>query len=163
MLNLWSVFDDVMRFEPWSWSAPDMSQGVRFSPALDVTEGEDAWLINVELPGVKPEDVNLEREANVLTISGHKAFEVTGDSRGYRFNERRYGEFARSITLPSTVNADAIEANMQNGVLTIRLPKAEQARPRHIPIQVVAPQLEQGAPAQIAEGQPASAPAVAES
>lgn len=159
MLSLWNVFDDVMRFEPWSWSNPAIGQERRFVPPLDVAETEQAWVVHVELPGMKAEEVHLECEGDVLNISGQKPFDASDDSRGYRFNERRYGSFVRSLTLPTGVDAEAIEADMRDGVLTITLPKLEQARPRQIPISGASPQLKQATHEQIAEGQSVDTPA----
>jgi HSP20 family protein len=132
MMNLWNVFDDVMRSDPWLSAAAGGQS--RFSPALDVAEAEDAYLIQLELPGVKPEQVKLEWESDVLNISGEKSREP-GSEEGQHIGERRYGSFARSFRIPAGVKLEEVDATLQDGILTVRLPKAEQARRRRIPVQ----------------------------
>lgn len=107
-----------------------------WTPACDIFEGKDQLKIVVELPGVKPEDVKLSIENNLLTIRGEKkqVAEETSD-RVHRY-ERIYGQFERAFALPSTVDADRVEAQFENGVLTVLLPKVERARPREIPVKV---------------------------
>jgi len=83
---------------------------------------------------VKPEDVEITLNNNVLTIRGETRMEEEKEDRNYHLRERRVGAFVRSITLPSSINADAIEAHYDNGVLKLRLPKAEEAKPKHIQI-----------------------------
>jgi len=107
-----------------------------WTPAVDVFEDKDAVKIIAELPGVKPADVKLSIENNVLTLRGEKkqvAEETT--ERVHRY-ERSYGMFERTFALPNTVDGDKIEAHVENGVLTVKLPKAERARPREIPVKV---------------------------
>ncbi len=105
-------------------------------PACDVFEGKDAVKIVAELPGVRPEDVKLSLEHNVLTIRGEKKQEAEEQSERVHRYERSYGAFERSFALPSTVDPEKIHAGYQNGVLTVTVPKAERARPREISIQV---------------------------
>ncbi|HEX5387352.1 MAG TPA: Hsp20/alpha crystallin family protein [Gemmatimonadales bacterium] len=103
-------------------------------PAVDVFEDKDSVKIVAEIPGVKPEDLHLSIENNVLTIRGEKrqVSEDTAD-RVHRY-ERSYGSFERSFVLPATVDADKIDATCDSGVLTITVPKAEKARPRQIEV-----------------------------
>jgi HSP20 family protein len=102
-----------------------------FAPT-DVSEDANALQITMELPGVLPEDVRLSLENNILTIRGEKRQELDeNNERVHRF-ERVYGVFERTFALPSTVDPDRIEARFENGVLLIRIPKAERARPREI-------------------------------
>ncbi len=116
-------FDRVTRAQLWV-------------PAMDVAEKADAYLINVELPGVEPNQVEINFEQNVLTIRGTKPSSFDASSGEYRVYtaERVSGDFARSIRLPEYVDGDRIEANYNNGVLTITVPKAQSARPRKIAI-----------------------------
>lgn len=101
---------------------------------LDVMERDDAVVVKASLPGVKPEDVNITVQNNVLTIQGETREErETGEGR-YHHRERRYGRFSRSIGLPIEVNPNACDASFEHGVLTITLAKAEAARPRRIAI-----------------------------
>jgi HSP20 family protein len=105
-------------------------------PPVDVLEETDAIRIMAELPGVRTEDVKISVEGNVLTVHGTKqqlAEERT--ERVHRY-ERTYGAFERTFTLPATVDAEHIKAGYDNGVLTITLPKVEQAKPRQIQVEV---------------------------
>ena len=102
--------------------------------AMDIYETPDAYEIEASLPGIKPEDVDLTLNNNVLTIRGETKAEEKKEGRNYHLRERRSGSFIRSITLPSSINEDAIEAHYDNGVLKLRLPKAEEARSKHIEI-----------------------------
>ena len=105
-----------------------------WAPAVDVTEDQKAYLIALELPGVKPDDVKIHLDGNRLIVSGEKKQEAEERTdRLHRF-ERRFGIFSRTFTLPETVNTEAIEARAQNGVLTLTLPKSEKAQPRTIPV-----------------------------
>ena len=103
-------------------------------PPCDIFEDKDSVRIIMEVPGVKPEDVRLSLENNLLTVRGEKkqVAEEKAD-RVHRY-ERSYGIFERAFALPSSVNADAIEARYENGILTVSLPKAERARPRQIEV-----------------------------
>src|SRR5918995_1063506 len=105
-----------------------------WAPALDISERKDAYLVNVELPGLKPEDLDITMEDGLLTIQGERHF--THDSSEQQFHrvERRYGAFRRSITLPAHVMAEGIQASADNGVLQILVPKAEEATPKRIQV-----------------------------
>ena len=104
-----------------------------FAPT-DVSEDANALQISMELPGVRSEDVRLSLENNILTIRGEKRQEVDeNNERVHRF-ERVYGMFERTFALPNTVDPDKIDAGFENGVLLIRIPKAERARPREIKV-----------------------------
>jgi len=103
-----------------------------WAPAVDITERKDAYLVATELPGVGTEDVEITFQDGLLTIQGerHPAAEAAGEK--VHRAERRYGPFRRSITLPSHVQADRIEASAQDGVLLILVPKAEEAHAKRI-------------------------------
>jgi HSP20 family protein len=102
-----------------------------FAPT-DVSEDENALQVTMELPGVEPDDVRLSLENNILTIRGEKRQQIDeNNERVHRF-ERVYGVFERTFALPSTVDVEKIEARFENGVLIVRIPKAERARPREI-------------------------------
>src|SRR6476646_142631 len=106
-------------------------------PALDVAERGDAYVIHVELPGVSPDQVDVSFEQNVLTIRGTKpaSFDVAAEGEVRVFAaERVHGSFERSVRLPEFVDADRIEANFANGLLTVTVPKAQAAQPRKITI-----------------------------
>jgi HSP20 family protein len=112
------------------------SAAASWVPPVDIVEEADAIRIVTELPGVKPENVKISLENNVLTIQGTK--EQVADERAERVHryERTFGAFERSFTLPSTVDANAIKATYEHGVLTVTLPKVEKAKPRQIEVQV---------------------------
>jgi HSP20 family protein len=103
-------------------------------PAVDVVEDQEHLKIVVELPGVRPEDVKLSLENQVLTIRGEKRQVFEENKERWHRYERSYGSFERSFTLPSTVDPEQIQAGVEHGVLTVTLPKVERARPREIPI-----------------------------
>lgn len=109
-----------------------------WAPAVDVRETNDELHVTAELPGLRSEDVSVTVENGVLTISGEKKQEVQeGKEDGnYYLFERHYGRFERSFTLPRTVNADQVKARFENGILTVSLPKAEEAKPRKVQIEV---------------------------
>ena len=108
--------------------------GRMWAPALDISERKDAYLVTVELPGVKPQDVDVTLEDGVLTVTGERRFTEESSDQQFHRVERRYGSFRRSITLPAHVVADQIQATMDGGVLEILVPKAEEAKPKHIEI-----------------------------
>ena len=127
-----SVLDEA--FADWPFQQENGSITSSWYPACDVFEDKDAVKIVAELPGVKPEDVKVSVENNVLTIRGEKKQEAEERSERVHRYERRYGSFERTFVLPSTVESDKISAEFQNCVLTIVVPKAERARPREIPV-----------------------------
>lgn len=135
--DLWTrrmsrLFDDV--FGPWPLRDESGTVTSSWVPAVDVFEDGESLKIVAEVPGVRPQDVKISLENNLLTIRGEKkqvAEEKT--DRVHRY-ERAYGAFERSFSLPTTVDAERIEARYENGLLTIALPKAERARPREIPV-----------------------------
>jgi HSP20 family protein len=103
-------------------------------PAIDIYEGKDKYVVSVDLPGVEPADVDISVEDATLTIRGERKFSQEVDEESFHRVERRYGVFSRSLALPQTVNADAIEASFDRGVLTVEIPKAEEAKPKKISI-----------------------------
>lgn len=105
-----------------------------FVPRIDVLEREAEYLVTAELPGLEEKDFQLEVHGNALTLSGEKRSELEQERKGWRWAERSYGSFRRSIQLPTDVASDQASATYKNGVLTITLPKAEHARVRHIPV-----------------------------
>lgn len=105
-----------------------------FNPAVDVVEKEDAYLIKAELPGVSPEHIDVQVDNGVLTLRGERKYESSEDRGGYRRVERAYGTFSRSFALPKGTNRDAIEAQVENGVLTVTVPKPSAATARKIEV-----------------------------
>ncbi|MEZ4836220.1 MAG: Hsp20/alpha crystallin family protein [Caldilineaceae bacterium] len=100
--------------------------------ALDVSENDNAFVVKASVPGVHPEDLEINFNENTLTIQGETKEDRTEESERYHLRERRFGRFVRSMTVPVAVDADAIDAQYDNGVLTLTLPKAEETKPRKI-------------------------------
>ncbi len=107
------------------------------SPAVDIQEQDDTFIMRASLPGVRPEDVRVEAHGNQVTLNGQVRQEQETERGNYIVRERRVGQFYRSFTLPTDVNADQADATFENGILTLRLPKSEMARARQIPIRGV--------------------------
>lgn len=107
-----------------------------WKPSADITETEDGYMVHAELPGVGIEDVSISVLDNVLTITGERSQLNTDESKNYRHKENRYGSFKRSFSLPPKVVADSINAEFKDGLLTLTIPKPEEAKPREIPIEI---------------------------
>ena len=104
-------------------------------PPLDVYESGDKYVVAVELPGIEPGDVEVSVEDSTLTIRGQRDFFYKDtDDESFRRIERRYGQFTRTLTLPSTANVEQVDASFDKGVLTIEVPKREEAKPRKITV-----------------------------
>ena len=106
----------------------------RWVPPIDVREREDRLEFTAELPGLKKDDIDITVEDRVLTLSGERKFESTEEKNGYHRIERSYGRFTRSFTLPHEVDQDNVKATFEDGLLTIEIPKSEEAKPRKIEI-----------------------------
>jgi HSP20 family protein len=127
------VFKDV--FE----RAGDESNLTSWAPAADIFETEHELVVKADLPDVDPKDLDIRVENNILTIRGERKFEKKVSEDKYLRVERAYGSFSRSFSLANTVNAEAIKADYQNGVLTLTIPKREEAKPKQIKVNVGAP------------------------
>ncbi len=121
-------------FGGWPFGTPNSSVTAAWLPAVDVFENKDAVKIVAELPGVQPSDVKIALENNTLSLTGEKQQVAEENADRVHRYERTYGTFERTFTLPSTVDADRIEALFEHGVLTISIPKAERAKPRQIEV-----------------------------
>lgn len=130
-----SVNDEVERVFRQVFGDGGTTPAGAFSPALDVEETEDGFTLHVELPGVAADDVEVSLEENVLTIAGERAFYAGKDPEQFRRIERRVGRFHRAVRLPDRVDGEHVAATYRDGVLTITVPKAEEAKPRRIQIQ----------------------------
>jgi len=106
----------------------------QWAPRVDIRETDDALLVQAELPGIEKKDVHLELKDGVLTLSGERRYEKDVKEENVHRVERAYGSFSRSFSLPTNVETDKVAANMKNGVLEIRLPKRESAKPKAIAI-----------------------------
>lgn len=106
----------------------------RWMPAMDLLERDDHFVVRADLPGMNEEDVNLEVEDGILTISGERSNEETTESEGYYRTERAYGTFQRSFSLPEGINPDQVSAEFDRGVLELRIPKPAERQPHRIEI-----------------------------
>lgn len=103
-------------------------------PVVDIDETEDAFVIKAELPGVEKEDVSVNIDKGILTIKGEKKTE-TEDKKRHRV-ECSYGSFIRSFTLPQSINTNEVEAEYNNGILSLNIPKTEEAKPKEIEVKI---------------------------
>ena len=137
-LNRWDPFTEIARLQD------EMSRQLigserrtgGFVPAVDIFEDKDAIYVKAELPGVKPEEVNVHVENDILTLTGERKLEKSEDREGYHRIERTYGTFTRSFSLPENVDDSKLSAEYKDGVLLVRLPKTEKAKPRAIAVKV---------------------------
>ncbi len=107
--------------------------------ALDITETDEAYTAKASMPGVKPEDVVITADGNMITIKGETKAEEEKKGDDYLIRERRTGSYARAFTLPTAVDADKAEAHFAHGVLTLTVPKAEASKPKQIKVNDTAP------------------------
>lgn len=114
----------------------DENQVRPWSPAVDILETENELIFKVDAAGVNQKDIDIQLENGTLTLKGERKFEKDDKVKGYHRIERSYGAFARSFTLPDTVNAETVHADYAQGVLTVTLPKQERAKPRAIKVNV---------------------------
>ncbi|MBN1471290.1 MAG: Hsp20/alpha crystallin family protein [Syntrophaceae bacterium] len=111
-----------------------LPSGAGVFPLVNLTEDKDAFYVRAELPGVKSDELNISATANTLSITGERKLADEGKDVRYHRREREAGSFSRIISLPGEVDADRIEADLKNGMLTIRIPKAEAAKPKQITV-----------------------------
>ena len=107
-----------------------------WAPLVDISEDDKEYLIKAELPGVKKEDVHISVENGVLTITGERKFEKEEKNKKYHRVERAYGSFVRTFIVPDDAEADKVAAEFKDGLLKIRIPKSEQAKPKQIEVRV---------------------------
>jgi HSP20 family protein len=117
------------------WAEEEMAQGT-WVPAVDIYETKDSIVLNIELPGISKEDISLEVKDSTLTIKGEKKLEKDVKEENYHRMERSYGSFMRAFTLPSTVQQEKVKAKSKDGVLEISIPKAEEAKPKLIKVEL---------------------------
>jgi len=139
MLTRWDPFSELLGIQErltsnWMRGGGGNRGMAGYVPAVDIHEGQDAITITAELPGLDAKDVQINIENNVLTVQGERRFEHEDKQEGYHRVERSYGSFFRSFALPNSVNAEQIEANMSQGVLTIVLPKVAGKQARKIDV-----------------------------
>jgi HSP20 family protein len=147
VMTSWDLFDDlratqdellrmVSRARGWrpGQQFDDGASAAFWAPTVDISEREDAYLVTAELPGVKTGDLEITFEDGLLTIQGERRSAHDSAAEKIHRSERCYGAFRRSITLPSHVEADKIEASAQDGVLQIIVPKAKEAQAKRIQV-----------------------------
>ncbi len=137
----------ITRYEPWGLltqlqkeleqmrgdvGREGSSATAEWAPAVDIKEESDKFVLHADLPGVKPEEIDVRMENGVLTIKGEKKTEAKTEKEGYKRVERTYGSFYRRFSLPDTANPDAISAVSKHGVLEIVIPKRESVQPKKI-------------------------------
>ena len=110
-----------------------------WAPSVDIYEAEHELVVKADLPDIKPEELDIRVENNILTIRGERKFEKKVEEKNYLRVERTYGSFSRSFSLANTVKTEAIKAEYNNGVLTLTVPKREEAKPKQIKVAVEAP------------------------
>jgi HSP20 family protein len=137
----------ITRYEPWgllNQLQRELERGTvegstataEWAPAVDIKEEPERFLIHADIPGVKPEEIDVSMEDGVLTIKGEKKTEAETEKEGYKRVERTYGSFYRRFSLPDTANPDAISAASKHGVLEIVIPKREAVQPKKINVTV---------------------------
>jgi len=141
MRELSSLQTEMNRLFNTIFDAPDGSGSAnggmrRWVPAMDLVETADDFVLRADLPGLSEEDVKIEIEDNVLTVSGERQGEQESREQGFYRLERSFGAFSRSLTLPKGVDVDGVAASFDRGVLEVRIPKPEQVKPRRISIAV---------------------------
>ncbi len=119
---------------PLSWRRTP-GEMMAWSPSMDIFEKEDSFILRFEMPGMKPEEVDISITGDTLTVKGERKPPEGVSEEEWQASEICYGPFSRSITFPMSVDANKIEANFENGILDVRLPKAEEAKPKQIKVQ----------------------------
>ena len=136
-LARWEPFDGLINnFFEDNWRRPAHSAVAVWYPPVDILESKDSYLIRAELPGMKQEDFNLELDEGTLTLSGERKAEEPAEGVEYHRSERLAGKFTRSFHLPQTVAQDGIKATYRDGILEVYVPKAEEAKPKKITVNV---------------------------
>jgi HSP20 family protein len=138
--ELATLQSEVNRLFNTAFDAPTGGTGAnggtlrRWMPAMDLVETPDHFVLRADLPGMSEEDVHIEVEDRVLTVSGERKAEHESEKEGFHRVERAFGAFSRSLTLPDGVDPEAVQASFDRGVLEVRIPKPEQRKPRRISI-----------------------------
>ena len=133
MLTRFDPFAELNRLQN-ELLRPDPSTRAAWAPAVDISESPEAIVVHAELPGIKPEDVKVDVENNVLTLRGERRSETKKDEGTMHRVERFYGTFSRQFLLPRTVDPEKIEAELKEGVLTVRLHKRAEVKARQISV-----------------------------
>jgi HSP20 family protein len=129
---------ELLNWDPFAEMSPSATtEGMVFSPRFEVKETEDAYVFKGDLPGIDEKDVEISLTGNRLTVSGRREVEEREENERFYAYERSYGAFSRSFTLPEGADVEHAEAEMKNGVLTIKLPKRPEHQPRKISLKTL--------------------------
>ena len=143
MLTRWYPFRDLVSFQErmnrllqdtLGPSQEELMTSGTFTPPVDIYEDEHSITLKLEVPGLEEKDIDVQLENNTLTVKGERKFEKEEKEENFHRIERRYGAFARSFTLPDTVDTGKVEANYENGILKIQLAKRAEAKPKQIKV-----------------------------
>jgi len=130
------MLDPFDEFDKFFSGVPALSQTGGFVPSMDIYEEKDRVVAEVQLAGIKPEDVNISIENDILTIEGQSEKKSEMEEKNYYRKEVRTGSFHRSVALPAGVKGEEAEAEYENGILKISIPKAESAKPKTVKVQI---------------------------
>lgn len=143
MLTRWDPFQEMLnlrrtvdRLFDNASADRDWAESPVWGLAVDMVENKDEFIVKASVPGINPDDLDISYSDDTLTIKGEIKQDKEVKEDQYHMRERRYGSFVRSIALPTKIKGDSIEASYQNGVITLRLPKAEEVKPKRIAIKV---------------------------
>jgi HSP20 family protein len=142
-LSRWDPYREMVNFrkvvnrmleDPYYAQGSDWDQSMSWDLPLDVVEKTDEYIVKASLPGINPDDLEITYTNNMLTIRGEMKSDTEQKEGDYLLQERRFGSFQRTVSLPETIKANDIEAHYQDGVLSLTLPKTEEVKPKRIPI-----------------------------
>lgn len=133
MMTLRRAMDRLLE-DPFYNRETDWEQPVSWNLAVDVAENQDEYVVRASLPGVNSDDIEITYNNNMLTIRGEIKQEEEHKGETYHLRERRFGSFSRSLSLPNPIKPEAIEAQFDSGVLTLRIPKTEEVKPKRIQV-----------------------------
>mgnify|MGYP003573819204 CR=1 FL=1 len=139
MLTLWRPRRDLVRWNRpfddfFNWGIDGGPRARNYTPAVDIEEKADAFLLRADLPGIDENAIDVKVEDGVLVLSGTREASREEEEKGYRYRERRCGAFSRQFRLGDSVDAEKIQAKYEKGVLTVELPKKEAIKPKQIPV-----------------------------
>ncbi len=136
--DMWPFRDEIGRFQQdmmnrfWGKNG---QEGDLWHPSIDLSETTEAYQVKAELPGVRPDEINIEVHDDVVTITGERKEEKASDKEDCHIREMSYGKFTRSVRLPMPIDADKVKAKFDDGVLKVTLPKTEKTKPKRIEIE----------------------------
>ena len=134
--NRMRSLNDFDRYVERELGRPNWPSDVSMGLPVDVSESDEGFMVKASVPGVDPEQVEITFEDDVLTIRGEIESDSETEEESYHIRERQFGSFSRSLRFPVSVNAEAIEASYEKGILTLSVPKAEEVKPKRIEVKV---------------------------